>query len=111
MKIFMNTVRDPEESICQEIKALRDSYVLNNYSEEITLFVKTLMLFPEHSHLAKIIIDNLGNPLIWWYKFSNDEDFVDTISKMDDFVDYFKDFLLENFPEPEKAYLAISSGF
>ncbi|CAG5112598.1 Oidioi.mRNA.OKI2018_I69.chr2.g6795.t2.cds [Oikopleura dioica] len=111
MKIFMNTVENPEESICQEIKALRDSYVLNNYSEEITLFVKILMLFPEHSHLAKIIIDNLGNPLIWWYKFSNDEDFVDTISKMDDFVDYFKDFLLENFPEPEKAYLAISSGF
>jgi len=69
------------------------------------------MVFPEHSHLAKLIIKSLGNPLIWWYKFSNDDDFVDTISKMDDFVDHFKAFLLENFSAPEKVYFAISSGF
>ena len=111
MEIFLNNVSNPERVICEEIESLRNLHVLNNYSEEITLFVRTLMLFPEHSHLSKSVIESLGNPLIWWYKFSDDDDFVDTISKMDDFVDYFKAFLLENFPSPEKAYLAISSGF
>ena len=111
VEIFINVVPNPEQVICEEIKALSETDVLNNFPDEIALFIRTLMLFPEHSHLAKLIIESLGNPLIWWYKFSNDDDFVDTISKMDDFVDYFKAFLLENFTEPEKVYTAISSGF